>query len=75
MIFCKLLFSIAKYDFLKIQFNASNLNCFQNGEWSCECQEGWEGDDCSVRLERYCDDGKDDDQGKQFFTRFFCKDS
>lgn len=34
------------------------------GEWSCDCKDGWEGDDCSVRLESYCDDGADNDQGK-----------
>lgn len=34
------------------------------GEWSCHCHPGWEGPDCSVRLETRCDDGYDDDQGK-----------
>ena len=35
------------------------------GEWSCHCHPGWEGPDCSVRLETQCDDGYDDDQGKK----------
>lgn len=34
------------------------------GEWACECQDGWEGADCNVKLEKQCDDGKDNDQGK-----------
>ena len=33
------------------------------GEWSCHCHPGWEGPDCSVRLETRCNDGYDDDQG------------
>ena len=33
--------------------------------WACQCNEGWEGDDCSVKLETYCDDGYDNDQGKK----------
>ena len=36
------------------------------GEWSCHCHQGWEGPDCSVRLETRCSDGYDDDQGKQY---------
>ena len=37
---------------------------FFAGEWSCHCHQGWEGPDCSVRLETRCNDGYDDDQGK-----------
>ena len=32
--------------------------------WGCECEEGWGGRYCAVRLETNCQDGVDDDQGK-----------
>ena len=40
------------------------------GEWSCHCHQGWEGPDCSVRLETRCNDGYDDDQGKNKSQNF-----
>ena len=43
------------------------------GEWGCQCKAGWEGEDCSVQLEAYCDDGVDNDNGKdknQVFLRY-----
>ena len=40
------------------------------GEWKCHCHEGWEGPDCSVRLETRCDDGYDDDQGTLISRNF-----
>ena len=33
-------------------------------EWSCDCEEGWEGEDCSVKMEVNCDDQVDNDGGK-----------
>ena len=33
--------------------------------WACECNEGWEGEDCSVKLESYCDDSYDNDEGRK----------
>jgi hypothetical protein len=33
--------------------------------WACQCNEGWEGEDCSVKLESYCDDGYDNDKGRK----------
>ena len=47
---------------------------FFAGEWSCHCHQGWEGPDCSVRLETRCNDGYDDDQGKNK-SEFFCKNN
>ena len=35
-------------------------------EWSCECEGGWEGDDCSVRMESDCSDEVDNDAGTWF---------
>ena len=46
---------------------------FFEGEWSCHCHQGWEGPDCSVRLETRCNDGYDDDQGKTNKKRYFVK--
>ncbi|KAF2358724.1 EGF-like domain, partial [Trinorchestia longiramus] len=33
----------------------------EDGSWYCHCEEGWDGDDCSVQLEMICDDGIDND--------------
>ena len=40
--------------------------CLANdeGQWYCSCEEGWDGDDCSVQLEMICDDGIDNDKGE-----------
>lgn len=39
-------------------------NCIlQEGEYTCQCSEGWAGIDCSVRLEMDCNDEIDNDQG------------
>ena len=34
-----------------------------DGQWSCRCDKGWEGIDCSIPLELQCDDGLDNDKG------------
>lgn len=34
----------------------------EGGGWSCRCDKGWEGLDCSIPLELECDDGKDNDK-------------
>ena len=47
-----------------------NFTSFFAGEWSCHCHQGWEGPDCSVRLETRCNDGYDDDQGKNKSENF-----
>ena len=33
------------------------------GDWRCLCSAGWDGDDCSTRLETNCADGVDNDGG------------
>lgn len=35
----------------------------EDGEYHCNCIEGWAGFDCSVPLEMVCDDGLDNDEG------------
>ena len=35
-----------------------------SGDWRCQCNTGWDGDDCSTRLETNCNDGLDNDGGK-----------
>ncbi|KAG1655399.1 Teneurin-m [Nymphon striatum] len=43
-------------------------NCHGNGdcqkseeEWSCHCNDDWDGNDCSIPVEKDCDDGIDND--------------
>lgn len=45
-------------------------NCHQNGrcysedgEYRCECEQGWAGYDCSIQLETNCSDEVDNDHG------------
>jgi len=42
---------------------SDNGQCRSNfhGDWSCECKDGWDGVDCSTRLETNCNDGLDND--------------
>lgn len=51
-------------------------NCvLEEGEYHCQCNDGWAGIDCSVRLEMECNDELDNDQGKRnvvFITLMFC---
>lgn len=35
-----------------------------DGDYQCQCNEGWAGVDCSVRLEMECNDEVDNDHGK-----------
>lgn len=37
----------------------------EEGEYHCQCNDGWAGIDCSVRLEMECNDELDNDQGKR----------
>ena len=34
--------------------------------WKCECEDGWTGKACEVRLETRCGDGYDNDRGERF---------
>ncbi|KAG5682597.1 hypothetical protein PVAND_011940 [Polypedilum vanderplanki] len=34
----------------------------EDGEYRCNCIEGWAGSDCSITLEMVCDDGVDNDE-------------
>lgn len=36
----------------------------EDGEYHCNCIDGWAGSDCSIPLEMICDDGVDNDEGK-----------
>lgn len=38
-----------------------------NNMYSCVCNDGWEGESCSVRLEMECNDEIDNDQGTPIF--------
>lgn len=39
-------------------------NCvLVNNMYSCVCNDGWEGESCSVRLEMECNDEIDNDKG------------
>lgn len=48
-------------------------NCNNHGEcitgedddWVCFCEQHWDGPDCSIPLERKCDDNVDNDNGEQ----------
>lgn len=49
----------------------------ENGEYRCDCIEGWAGSDCSIALEMNCKDNIDNDGGKYQSThtesvRSFC---
>lgn len=35
-----------------------------DGEYRCDCIEGWAGSDCSIPLEMNCNDNIDNDKGK-----------
>ena len=35
---------------------------FRKSKWQCDCNVGWEGDDCNHRTELQCDDGVDNDE-------------
>ena len=37
--------------------------------YECDCQDGWAGADCSIRIESDCDDKIDNDGGKTNVTR------
>lgn len=36
----------------------------EDGEYRCDCKEGWAGSDCSIALELNCKDNIDNDNGK-----------
>lgn len=43
---------------------ANHGNCvLVNNMYNCVCNDGWEGESCSVRLEMECNDEIDNDQG------------
>lgn len=39
----------------------------EDGDYRCDCIEGWAGIDCSIALEMNCTDNIDNDQGKFIF--------
>lgn len=47
-------------------------NCGSHGQcrkasdntWTCSCDNGWKGVDCSTQVEMTCDDGRDNDRGQ-----------
>jgi len=41
--------------------------------YSCVCNDGWEGESCSVRLEMECNDEIDNDQGIRRFQLMMSK--
>jgi hypothetical protein len=45
---------------------SSHGQCRVGGEglFECRCNDGWDGIDCSLPLEKDCKDGKDNDKGK-----------
>lgn len=46
-------------------------NCvLANNMYSCVCNEGWEGANCSVRLEMDCNDEIDNDLGMIILNNF-----
>lgn len=47
---------------------SSHGQCRVGGEglFECRCNDGWDGADCSIPLEKDCKDGKDNDKGKKF---------
>jgi hypothetical protein len=42
-----------------------------NGEYRCDCIEGWAGSDCSIPLEMNCNDNIDNDKGKKMNENIF----
>lgn len=36
----------------------------EDGEYRCECNQGWAGSDCSIPLEMNCKDNIDNDNGE-----------
>ena len=42
----------------------------ENGEYRCDCIEGWAGSDCSTPLEMNCNDGIDNDKGKHHILHY-----
>lgn len=38
-----------------------------DGEYRCDCIEGWAGSDCSIPLEMNCNDNIDNDKGKKSY--------
>jgi hypothetical protein len=42
------------------------------GEYSCECEAGWAGDSCHLRVETDCQDGLDNDQGRRAIIMQVC---
>lgn len=48
---------------------SSHGQCRVGGEglFECRCNDGWDGIDCSLPLEKDCKDGKDNDKGKRYF--------
>lgn len=42
----------------------------ENGEYRCDCIEGWAGTDCSIALEMDCKDNIDNDGGKLKYIYF-----
>lgn len=38
------------------------------GLFECRCNDGWDGIDCSLALEKDCKDGKDNDKGENQLT-------
>jgi hypothetical protein len=42
----------------------------ENGEYRCDCIEGWAGSDCSTPLEMNCNDGIDNDKGKHYILHY-----
>ena len=67
--------------------NNRGMCVYKDTEWRCECNQDFDGVDCSIPLERDCSDKKDNDGGKAeleewpssvlidgmvcFFTRWF----
>jgi EGF-like domain len=57
---------------LNIQLAKSFSSCSGHGQcrvggegfFECRCNDGWDGSDCSLPLEKDCKDGKDNDKGR-----------
>ena len=53
------------------------MDCHGNGDcslgpdgwWGCHCHRGWEGEHCSIVSELNCDDGIDNDHGKNLLRK------